>query len=440
MEMIDFLLEEMTGTLTNYMSCEAWQEQFMQYTAYFISEAAELFELSIEDFTSKVDDEDCFDIVQSMIYAGFLEQVIDGKNIVTDYIKRRGWKHARTSISFFEQWQNRLFSVYEIVDIVNEQTVKIRDFLFEGKIVNVTEKETLNLFTPGDFIIAKILEVDGQYFLDDCIIPTVKNIAKGLKKELKKEFKSNGIDIEQLKQYEILPNDLISKIKPIMNDYLVGLFIHSLIYLMSPAPKLFNSDNEEIRFTNITFKIKEKEKVLDALCNEKSFEKNENDGNWLWLEDSGRKLSVKNKRVLGYMAVEANKLICHVDSEGRAKRLIQIIKNIMSDFIGLHVIEYVDTFNQGNIGNVLNQSKNNEDEEFNEEERKIVKEYLHENLKESLDIKIPMLRNKTPRQCAKTNKNLVKAWIMMMEDSINEQLPNENYDATWAFEELGLKK
>lgn len=72
--------------------------------------------------------------------------------------------------------------------------------------------------------------------------------------------------------------------------------------------------------------------------------------------------------------------------------------------------------------------------------KRVVGNYLHEHLKASLDIKIPMLENKTPRQCVKTNKNLLIGWLMMMEDNINQQIPGGDYDISWAYQELGLKK
>jgi len=71
--------------------------------------------------------------------------------------------------------------------------------------------------------------------------------------------------------------------------------------------------------------------------------------------------------------------------------------------------------------------------------RDIIEKHLHEHLKASLDVKIPILKNKTPRQCAKTNKKLLIGWLVMMEENINKQIPGGGYDISWAYEELGLK-
>ncbi len=51
-----------------------------------------------------------------------------------------------------------------------------------------------------------------------------------------------------------------------------------------------------------------------------------------------------------------------------------------------------------------------------------------------------MLKNKTPRECAKINKRLVISWLYMIEENINEQIPGGEYDINWAYEELRLKR
>ena len=109
----------------------------------------------------------------------------------------------------------------------------------------------------------------------------------------------------------------------------------------------------------------------------------------------------------------------------------------MDDSIGMPVLEYEDIFSQENMKKASKQPK--QDDIPDDAKKEIIGKYLHEHLKSSLDIKIPALKNKTPRQCAKTNKKLVIGWLLMMEENINQQIPGGGYDISWAYEELGLK-
>ena len=76
-----------------------------------------------------------------------------------------------------------------------------------------------------------------------------------------------------------------------------------------------------------------------------------------------------------------------------------------------------------------------------EEEQALMTSYMDKHYQETLDESIPMLNDKTPRECAsdpKLHKDVVQ-WLKYMENQSNKE-PQPSYDFAWIWEELGLEK
>ena len=279
-------------------------------------------------------------------------------------------------------------------------------------------------------IVAKIIEVSDKYFFSGCLLKIIPDFAEWFRDEIKEVLKEEKISITQFKNMGIIPIDLSLKIKPATESFI--MFTTALAHLIFP-PKILNNEGEELRMTHVNFKIKDRDKVLTALSNEKFFDKHEKDL-YIWYEPA----SGMERRILAEIRVKKDKLKCTTNSESRAKKLITILQDVASGGLGLPVIEYEDIYSEESRQKAKKLPE--QDEIPDDVKIEIIGKYLHEHLKASLDVTIPMLKNKTPRQCAKTDKKLVIGWLVMMEENINQQIPDGDYDISWAYEELELKK
>lgn len=424
--------------IKKYGRTEPWQSIINEHIDDFMQEAAESLKVTTREFAQKVDGAGFSNLLTDILYETLIEQEFDEENIVTDYLKRRGWKHSKTTVACLEQARDRFFSIYEVTKVNPGTGITVKDYLFKTKSIDVIERSASNCVKPGDYIIGKVIEVQGKYFFAGCIAPTTLHYAEWLRESLKEDFKEERISITQYKKYEIIPLPLCLEFKPLLEMYVFSMFITSLAYMVFP-PKIVNNEGQEIRVTHVNFKIKDKTKVLEALGNEKYFDRDDDSDLWIWFEDvkeKGSSLPAGSRRILAQITVKKDKLVCTANSEPRTKSLIQLLQTLMGDSIGMPVLEYEDIFSQDNLEKVSKLPQ--KDDIPDDVKREIIEKVLHENLKASLDIKLPVLKNKTPRQCAKTNKKLVLGWLLLMEDNINEQLPGGGYDISWAYEELGL--
>ena len=51
----------------------------------------------------------------------------DGRNIVDDYLKRRGWKESASTRAYISALRTSVMSLYEVSDIVRDTSFRARD-------------------------------------------------------------------------------------------------------------------------------------------------------------------------------------------------------------------------------------------------------------------------------------------------------------------------
>lgn len=413
-----------------WKSNKQWNHLATAHYDDFIQYAADSLKVSPDDFLLMIHKAGAEDLLLDILYGTFAEKFFyDDKNVVNAYLMRRKWKHTPTAVTCLEQSRDRFFSIYEVTKVDSGKSITIKDYVFKTKAIEVLEQSGSICVNAGELIVAKIIEINGNYFFSGCILKIIPDFAEWFRDDIKELLRREKISITKLKNMSLIPIDLTLEIKPIAQSYAFTMFTTALAHLILP-PKILTNEGEELRITRVNFKIKDMDKVLKALSSKEYFDKHDKNL-YIWYEPA----TGMERRVLAEIRIKKDKLFCLTNSESRAKKLISILQDLASDGLSIPVTEHENINREKSIKKL-----SEEDEIPDDVKKRVVGNYLHENLKASLDIKIPMLENKTPRQCVKTNKNLVIGWLMMMEDNINQQIPGGDYDISWAYEELGLKR
>jgi hypothetical protein len=416
-----------------------WNDYANHHLNDFVQYNSESLNISPEEFMENILKAKVGNLYLDILYSTFIETFYQDENVVNAYLKKRKWKHSSTATTILEQSRDSFFSIYEVTDFNSGNSITVKDYIFKTKETEILEKAGSSCVNIGDLMIAKIIVINGQNFFSAPVLKTYPQYAEWIRDGIKKELKNKKITLRQFKEYSVIPTELTLKIKPAVEPYTFAMFSTAFVHLFMPT-KLLNNEGEEIRTTNINFKIKDKARVLEGLGNEKYFDRDDNSDLWIWFEEIAEKnnsLPVGSRRILAQLSIKNDKLFCTVNSESRAKKLISIIQSLMENSIGIPVLEYEDIFSKENMEKAKSIPPKDDIPDYLQ--REIIYKILHENLKNSLNMKIPALGNKIPKQCAKTDKKLVIGWLVMMEKNINEQLPGGGYDISWAYKELGLK-
>ena len=95
-------------------------------------------------------DEHAFTAVWGSAFEDLLAQDLpDGRNIVDEYLKRRGWKETAPTREYMAGLRRSVISLYEVSEIVPGQSMALRDLVRGGDPVRVTERQGRAICTNG---------------------------------------------------------------------------------------------------------------------------------------------------------------------------------------------------------------------------------------------------------------------------------------------------
>lgn len=172
--------------LMKWLTHEEWREPFSEVLDLHLGPACEDYEMDFEDIAEVIGDYTAMTL-WSCAFEDFLTQSLepDGRNIVEDYLKRRGWKESAGNRRYMEALRNSCMSLYEVSEIVPGQSFLARDLLRGGEPIRVSEHSATKKLKVWDKIGARIVEVSGKNILAGGLLPFRPSAATLLMDELK---------------------------------------------------------------------------------------------------------------------------------------------------------------------------------------------------------------------------------------------------------------
>ena len=141
--------------------------------------------------------------------------------------------------------------------------------------------------------------------------------------------------------------------------------------------------------------------------------------------------------ILGQVSLEGQSLELEVNSSARAAQGIEWLQNHLGDMVGSPLTVHE------NITDFLEKSESDPDVlEFNssDEGQAMVADIMERHYRTALDEPIPMLNDRSPRECAAnsdTRQNVVQ-WLKYLENQ-SSHTKDQDYDFSWMWKELGLE-
>ena len=83
----------------------------------------------------------------------------EGRNIVDDYLTRRGWKETATAKRYMTDLRHSVMSLYEVSDIVPGESFLARDLVRGGEPVRVHERSGSKTLAEWDRIGARLVDM-----------------------------------------------------------------------------------------------------------------------------------------------------------------------------------------------------------------------------------------------------------------------------------------
>jgi hypothetical protein len=129
-----------------------------RHVAHACREAA----VAVEDLRSLVGDQE-FAMLWGSAFEDFLSRDLDdGRNIVDNYLKRRGWKGSPSNRAYMAALRSSVMSLYEVSDIVPGESFLARDLVRGGDAVRISERSATKSLRQPAYRAYTVIKREGQ--------------------------------------------------------------------------------------------------------------------------------------------------------------------------------------------------------------------------------------------------------------------------------------
>lgn len=212
------------------------------------------------------------------------------------------------------------FSFFEILEIVPDKSLKLKDVLTE-EFHNVLEKKATQGVQIGDLFFGKVMSIDGIDVLEACapivIRPSFKTNIIDLRKRIHKKNKLithdilNQWGIEVLEVYRFIYESITNPPKPVLTNTDGQLMVpHKLVFEIESADDMFEALHE------LCFNTTREELLEDAKIDKSGhIEFIE----FPWLKKGNKKHKTWDNTIYGHIKIDGTKMIVEVNSKERSE-------------------------------------------------------------------------------------------------------------------------
>lgn len=377
----------------------------------------------------------------------------DGRNLVDDYLKRRGWNEKAPNKAYMRALRDTVMSLYEVSEVVPGQSMTLRDLLRDVAPVTVREHSATQTLVNWDKIGARVLDVNGRYGISGALLPFsaegALQVIDAFSRLADETQDTAGMDRSG-------PDALLRASGPMFtNMWLLDCLGKAMPGSM---PDMVNADGDDLVFHRIVFPLAKGVigKSVVRRLNAAQWLEPASDTFWNWLAPLAKNRKSRSAKggqafvttmddgtpVRANVELAGRKLIVEVNSAARAEQAIAQVGEWLGDCVGTPMTE-IRTLAQFMADDAARTPKDEPLDIPAGEMERIVHEMLTREYTKTLDEAVPALGNKTPRALAHTKAGRTKVadWLKYMENGsakTGASDPMASYDFTWMWQELGI--
>jgi len=291
------------------------------------------------------------------------------------------------------------------------------------------ERQASQIVKPGDILFTRVLTINNISIMVGCAPVSIPSIFHIELLDLKKTL---------IKANKELNTQALCFLDPILRERYFDIANEAC----NPSPtRLCNTDGDPFVFVKLQYEITSlsqdvfnqlKSLMLDDMEPDKtSYDKSGNlkKVEFSWAKQGNKKHTDWDNTILGHIEIDGSSLTVEVNSEKRSNKIQSEIKKrlgkkaVLKDICAESPEERMAK--ERTSSSFKDRKQNREEERLNE--RPEVKAYLKEMMVKHwetwLDSKIPALKNKTPRQAAKTEEGRERLEALLLDfEGRNEEI------------------
>lgn len=456
--------DQAIANIMKWASGEAWEESSQEVFDQHIGAVLERFDLT---------DEELFDLLgdaSGMLFSFICEDLFAARfgeegerNIVDDYLKRRGWREKVPAKRYVQALRDSVPSLYEIVDFVPGRSLTLRDLIREGDLVTVEERAGSKSATRWDRFAGRVVTVNGKFALGGGVLlfpreaaadalEDFEDMVKRARRTFRQEAKKSGepLDLSERDLRDLLLETVGAR------HFSQTWTLHVVERALGPLPELRNSDGEEFVSAEVRFPVLGEEaalvRCLDAI---ESLERTGADEPlWAWLGPGSPTRRVARGRgkgmeavvdgagtILGHVEIGDGAVVLTVNSRERAEKGSTVLAAALEGLVGspsTSCREWTDILEDDP------EAAPGPPDIPPDVAEQILHAFMEDHLHQILDDPIPVLGDKSPRQAVRSKKGRAQVldWLKGLENTESRRAAAQGqkpYDMAWMWQELGLE-
>lgn len=451
--------------LMKWVGRDEWRGSFDEVLNVHIAAACSVADVEIEDLPSIIGD-DAFAMIWICALEDFMTRTLeDGRNIVDDYLKRRGWKETARNRLYIAALRSSTMSLYEVSEIVPGESFLARDLLRPGEPVRVTERSATRAMKQWDRIAGRLVRLQDKTVLSGAPLPLdhrMSRTALGLIAGIGEEARTDVADLARHIWPDADDSTFIDEIDAELPRCVAAVFsavwlFEVLVRKLHPIiPELRNSHGDELLFATVRYTLNPETAAEDisAALSAIPVLHRRGDKLWTWMDEpTGRRskgaggeamesMSYDGTTVLGTLELEGGVLVLSVNSQQRQERGRALLEPVLSRLVGAADVT-TWTVDQMRASRPSGMTIPTACALSADDRHSLVRQALDRHYAKILDEPIPMLGNQTPLELAKSDagREKVVEWLKEMENgtaNLSADDANSGYDLTWLWQKLGV--
>ena len=467
-------LDKAIGAIVKWSERDDWSEQLATVFADHFGPVLDDFQMTMEEVIDVFGREGFMPLfgcaLEDFTTCNFEP---DERNVVNDYLKRRGWKESAPVKSYLRALQCSVMSVYEVVGTTPGSHCQLRDLIRGGEPVRVEDRQSSQDLVQWDRIAARLLEIKGKVYMsagvlrlpfDDAaeIVGEIRQLEKELLNKVRRPLRKEGlteIDIKSLPAADAI----LGEMAPLFTRTWLATMLERL--LDPSLPEVRNVEGEPVQFCETRLPLldlssrEQIEARLDALAEltRNSAER----PHWSWTAASSSAPDVDHQagsdhaltlqgfaengtRLLGSVRLERDALILETNSTGRAERGRDLLAAALGALVGLPLTSIqtpAQALAEG--GADAPRTPAAQLSLSLEEQSEALQPVLDRHYRATLDAPLPALDGKTPRQAVRSKSGREKAarWLKYLENQTARRARawgQPGYDFAWMWDALKI--
>lgn len=352
-----------------------------------------------------------------------------GSCAIDAYLRRRGWQETPRAREYLQAIGTSSPTLYEVQAVSPGKWVDVHDRIAKDpQSVRVDEQSGSRSLQRYDCFIGRVVKARGETMLTAGVLTLTRAMADRVDAALRRNESHGDATTEAV----------------CIREWLRGL----LDAAERPMPTLQTTDGDPLLISRTRLPLAgtadaatEVERRLDAAANS-GWQRDEADSlAWTWLRERAGAPST----VLAQVKLETDVLVLETLSHKRTEAALAALQSILGKLVARGLTVHEDPF-QALVQGKPSECTSNPPAPSPDDAAAMasaVAQFKLQHYRRTLDENVPMLGDRTPRQCARTKqgrKQLVR-WLKDLENSELRRAQGTSvppFDFAWMWQELGI--